>query len=93
MSRTDNIAEFISTIKYEDLPPQVVKAAKNMIMDTLGVIVGTSRIHPEDAQIIWKTVEAYGGKPAATAVSYTHLYCIRANLGNRHRKGCYYRAG
>lgn len=66
MSRTDNIAEFISTIKYEDLPPQVVKAAKNMIMDTLGVIVGTSRIHPEDAQIIWKTVEAYGGKPAAT---------------------------
>lgn len=68
MTRTENIAKFVKNLKYEDLPDEVVLAAKNMIMDTLSVAVGTTHVSPQDADAIWKTVEEYGGKEVATAI-------------------------
>lgn len=68
MTRTEHIAQFVYNLKYEDLPPEVVLAAKNMIMDALSVAVGTTHVSPKDARAIWDTVEHYGGAPAATAV-------------------------
>lgn len=68
MTRTENIAKFVYGLKYEDLPEEVVLAAKNMIMDILSIAVGTAYVAPDDADHIWKTVEHYGGNAAATAV-------------------------
>ena len=68
MTRTERIAKFVYELKYEDLPPEVVLADKNMIMDTLSVAVGTTHVAPADAKAIWDTVEHYGGTPAATAL-------------------------
>ena len=68
MTRTEHIAQFVYDLKYEDLPLEVVEAAKNMIMDTLSVAVGTTHVNPGDAKAIWETVEHYGGTPTATAI-------------------------
>lgn len=68
MTRTEQIAKFVYNLQYEDLPPEVVLAAKNMIMDTLSVAVGTTHVAPTDVEAIWETVEHYGGTPAATAL-------------------------
>ena len=68
MTRTQCIAQFVYRLKYEDLPAEVVLAAKNMIMDTLSIAVGTTHVAPADAKAIWDTVEHYGGTPAATAL-------------------------
>ena len=68
MTRTEHIAQFVYNLKYKDLPAEVVEAAKNMIMDTLSVAVGTTHVNPGDAKAIWETVEHYGGNPTATAI-------------------------
>ena len=37
---TQELSKFIKNLKYEDIPPEVVNRAKNMIMQTIGVSLG-----------------------------------------------------
>jgi len=36
---TEKFAEFCEELKYEDLPPEVIKRTKLLILDTVGIII------------------------------------------------------
>ena len=40
MSATRTLASYLSNIKYDDLPPEVIEKAKLAILDTLGNMIG-----------------------------------------------------
>ncbi len=83
MSRTENMAKFIYNLKYEDLPPEVVRAGKNIIMDTLGCGVGTTTEDTWKAETAWKIAKFYGGKEESTAlVSGLKLPAVWAGFAN-----------
>ena len=42
----DRLAELVHGIRYRDLPPEVVVAAKRVILDTLACAVGAIRSEP-----------------------------------------------
>jgi 2-methylcitrate dehydratase PrpD len=37
---TEGLSRYVSSIRFEDLPPEVVEMAKNVVIDTLGVAIG-----------------------------------------------------
>ena len=41
MEQTNRLAKFCQETKYEDLPPEVVKIAKQTMLDTIGRAIGT----------------------------------------------------
>jgi len=61
------ISSYLASTKYPDLPKVVVKAAKNCILDTLGVILGASGIVPESDQVV-RMVKEMGGKDESTII-------------------------
>jgi len=53
----DTLSSFVSSLRYEDLPPEVVYQAKRLIIDTMGCALGgyaseTSRIAHAIAQTV-----------------------------------------
>src|SRR5690349_12004190 len=59
------IAEWACGLKYEDLSPEAIQAAKLFWFDSIGCALGGSR--QEDAKILLKHHRATGGKGKATA--------------------------
>lgn len=55
-----SFAEFAAVLKYEDLPPAVVDAAKKSLLDTLGVILAASGIEPAIRPLIDLLKESAG---------------------------------
>jgi 2-methylcitrate dehydratase PrpD len=68
MEQTKKLAKFCTETRYEDLPPEVVKIAKQTILDTLGCGIGTHSDEPEKPEIINKVVEAFKTPPEATVI-------------------------
>jgi len=62
-------AEHIADTRFDDLPPQAVTAARNSILDTLGVMVGASGTTPALKAIVELVKEA-GGRPESTIVAF-----------------------
>ena len=46
----DQLAEFVSTTRLDDLDRSTVDAAKNVVLDTIGAILAGSRV-PENASL------------------------------------------
>jgi 2-methylcitrate dehydratase PrpD len=66
MSLTAEVAEFVVSTRYSDLPAEVVGLAKSFILDGLGVILaGASE---KGSRILRARVEAMGGRQEATAL-------------------------
>jgi len=63
---TRRLAEFVVQAKYEDLPAEVVRLAKNSFLDTLGIAIG-GMVEPAPA-ILLKFCQEQGGAPAATVI-------------------------
>lgn len=59
-----SLGEFISTTRYDSLPPKAVQIAKNAIIDTVGVIVAGCNEPP--VRILRKTLGAQGDIDEAT---------------------------
>lgn len=64
MAITDQLAAHISSVHYEDLPPEVIMAAKRLIMDTLGT--GYAGAGEPGCAEVADTVLADGAAPQAT---------------------------
>ncbi len=60
MEPTKVLARFCEKTTFEDLPKDVVKIAKQTILDTLGCAVGTHSDEPEKPQVINKVAKSLG---------------------------------
>ena len=69
MEITRLLAEHISTIKFEDLPADVIKSAKQHILDGIGNQIAASAIS-EPAKTILKLLKQWEGAQESTVVGY-----------------------
>jgi len=68
MEPTKILSSFCEKTTFADLPPAVVKIAKQTILDTLGCAVGTHSDEPEKPVVINKVVKDLGAGSAATVI-------------------------
>lgn len=67
MSISHELSRYIMGLCYNDLPPNVIQAAKDAFMDWLGsAAAGTGKL---PGQILLSLVEEMGGNPEATLIS------------------------
>jgi len=77
----DRLAELVHGIRYRDLPPEVVAAAKRVILDTLACAAGALKSEP--AAIVSGVARALGGNAQATIIgSGGKTSCALATLVN-----------
>ena len=67
MEYTKRLAELACGVEYEKLPPEVIKMAKEDIIDTIGVTLAGSE--EESARIITEYVKEMGGNPQCTIIN------------------------
>jgi len=78
-SLEQKFAEFALSIKYEDLPPEVIAAAKRVLLDTLGCAFGA--VGSEPANVAEKTIrKTFGDGSAATVIGYPRLATVEGAL-------------
>ena len=63
---TRKLAQFAAETRYEQLPPEVVRESKRLLLDTIGCAIGG--VHTDSGDIALKHVRAMGGNPLATVV-------------------------
>ncbi len=63
-SLTGKLAAFITGLKYQSLPPEVIQKAKHCLMDTLGAALAGSKA--ADAVIAKKVAEKLSSKKEST---------------------------
>ena len=61
---TRKLAEFSAQTRYEQLPAEVVRESKRLLLDTIGCAVGA--VYTDSGGIALKHVRALGGNPIAT---------------------------
>src|SRR5690606_25630325 len=66
---TRRMARHCATLKYEQLPRELVELLKQCVLDTLGVSIGASGMAPE-GRIAYEYVKDMGGKPEATIMGF-----------------------
>ncbi|MFH1087961.1 MAG: MmgE/PrpD family protein [Chloroflexota bacterium] len=75
-------ARLITSLKYEDLPAQVVELARKSILDTIGVIVAASGLAHEPREVVELAIEE-GGKEESSVLGYgAKLPCYMAAFAN-----------
>ncbi len=68
MNVTQTLINYVTSVQYEDLPSEVVVAAKRGIMNTLGAILaGSGAIGVKEVATL---VKDFGGKPESTVFLY-----------------------
>ncbi|MCS7206514.1 MAG: MmgE/PrpD family protein [Dehalococcoidia bacterium] len=63
---TETLARFVSTLSYEDIPPEALRIGKEVILDCLGVALAGSV--DGVGRIVKSVVRQMGGKPEATVI-------------------------
>jgi 2-methylcitrate dehydratase len=66
MPMAETLARYAMALKYENLPPDVVRVAKRTILDTIGCAIGGYKAGP--SQIAVKLAGNVGAKNAATVI-------------------------
>ncbi len=80
-SYSRQIARFARQLRYEDLPVEVVQAAKRFLYDSIGCAYGA--LHTKDVSIIRKVCLEMGGRPEATLIGTgERLPAVNATLVN-----------
>lgn len=64
MDPMDHIVSHFLQVRFEDLPPAVVEATKQSVLDTMGVIVAGST--EEGPNILIEQIREWGGSPEST---------------------------
>jgi 2-methylcitrate dehydratase PrpD len=81
MNITYDLAEFITRVKFDSLPRDVIKRAKHSILDWLGAALAGSQELP--SMIIRRVVEKLGGNPESSVIGTSlKTSCINAALVN-----------
>lgn len=68
MNETRELAKFVSKLRYDELPQEVVEKTKDLTLDQLGVQLASSAL--PWSKIAYKYVRAVGGTPESTIVAY-----------------------
>ena len=68
MTRTEKIADFVVNLRYEDIPPEAIRAAQNMVLDSLGCGIGTPHYNVWKATTSLKVAKLFGEKPESTCL-------------------------
>jgi 2-methylcitrate dehydratase len=77
----DKLADLILSIRYEDLPPDVIGETKRLILDTLACAFGGFSEGP--SKIVRKTVRELGGSSESTVIGEgSRTSCALATLAN-----------
>jgi 2-methylcitrate dehydratase PrpD len=66
---TRHISEYAVGLDYDALPPALIHLIKQIVLDTLGVAIGTSGLAPE-ARTVAEYVEALGGKSESSVLGF-----------------------
>lgn len=68
MSHTiaERLAQFSHGLSYDDIPPEVIEKTKRLILDTIGVCIGSTRIDFGRAAL--QLAARWGGAPEATLI-------------------------
>jgi len=75
------MAQFVQSLRYEELPRAVVESAKLHLLDTLGICLAASRL--EAGQIVTQVVGAWEGKPESTVIgARDKVFAAAAALAN-----------
>jgi 2-methylcitrate dehydratase PrpD len=69
MDAAFNIAKNIVSLRYEDIPPDVVDITKQQILDTLGVIAAASTMGEGSKEIV-NLIKESGAKGKSTIIGY-----------------------
>ena len=79
MGITRDIAHYIASARYEDLPPNVVRLAKQLVLDDIGCAFGGQ--FTEEARIFINHVKELGGKPEVTiAGDGSKIPCVNSGV-------------
>ena len=62
----ERLAQFNESLQFDDIPPEVVDKTKRLILDTLGVSLGSTRI--DFVKSALDLVAGWGGAPEATLI-------------------------
>ncbi|MBI3937871.1 MAG: MmgE/PrpD family protein [Betaproteobacteria bacterium] len=62
----ERLAQFSYDLSYEDIPPEVVEKTKRLILDTVGVCIGSTRIDFGVAAL--RLASRWGGAPESTLI-------------------------
>jgi 2-methylcitrate dehydratase PrpD len=82
-SQLDRLADFVVGFDYEDMPGQVARQAKLVLLDTLGAMLAASSPDYSAVRAITEFVEASGGTPESTVVGMgCKTSCVNAALAN-----------
>lgn len=69
MNESRKLAEFVSNLKYEHLPKEVIARAKDLILDQVGIMMGVATM--PWSKVIYDYVRDFGdGKPESTVAHY-----------------------
>ena len=66
---TRKLACHAATLRYDDLPRELVELTKKCLLDTLGVCIGASTL-AEEGKIVTEYVRDLGGKPESTILGF-----------------------
>ncbi|MEM1537705.1 MAG: MmgE/PrpD family protein [Candidatus Nezhaarchaeales archaeon] len=81
MGVTEDLADFIVSVGYEDLPNEVVERAKLCILDWLGAALAGSLEPP--ANIVTSIIKEAGGREESTIIGMgVKTFCVNAALAN-----------
>ena len=80
---TKQLADFVVNTRYEDLPPEAIKSAKTMILDTLGCGIAGYFFSKKDVAPVFEIIEEVGGNENCTLlVNGKKTSWFNAILGN-----------
>ena len=83
---TAKLAQFVSEVEFDTLPPSTVQKTKEIFLDSIGCALGgyvTDR-----AKIAIQLGEAFGTKPETTVIGYKKLSCPAASFVNGELINC-----
>ncbi|MCK4856467.1 MAG: MmgE/PrpD family protein, partial [candidate division Zixibacteria bacterium] len=65
-SVSERLAHWVYNLKYENIPDEVIDAARRILLDTVACCLGGHHAH--DAKLAGKVIAELGGKPEATII-------------------------
>lgn len=86
MDLTTELAEYCATLEYDDIPDQTIDQAKRVLLDTIGIAIGS--IRADSTAIVVDTLDSLDDGEGATALatggSYSPAYAALANATFAH---------
>ena len=83
MGATQILSEYVAKVKFADLPPEVVRKAKGIVLDTLGCAIAGYTLAAHEFRWIYSVAEEMGGNPESTVwLAGMKTSCPQAALVN-----------